>query len=116
MYGGAEHEISLRSGPIWVHLTYQTAFVDDAGKLQMRRDLYNLDSRTLNAIKSARLIASAAPERKAQPDVAAPKPAAPAHRRNVTQRSTEQVSAYPTLFSPAPRVVRPQPARGLIAR
>ena len=33
--------------PIPVHLTYQTAFVDDAGKLQFRHDVYGLDSRTL---------------------------------------------------------------------
>ena len=62
--GGVEHEISLGSGPIWIYLTYQTAFVDDAGKLQTRRDLYNLDSRTLNAIKTARANANPAPERK----------------------------------------------------
>ena len=27
-----------------VHLTYQTAFVDDAGKLQLRDDLYGFDA------------------------------------------------------------------------
>ena len=117
LYGsGVEHEISLGSGPIWIYLTYQTAFVDDAGKLQTRRDLYNLDPRTLNAIKSARATANPPSERKSEPGVATSKPAAPAQRRNVTQRSTEQVTAYPTLFSPAPRVVRPQPARGVIGR
>ena len=26
---GVEQEISLKSGPIWIYLTYQTAFVDD---------------------------------------------------------------------------------------
>src|SRR6516162_7136773 len=54
MYGSVEHEIPLESVPIWIHLTYQTAFVDDAGRLQTRRDVYNLDSRTLAAIRSAR--------------------------------------------------------------
>ena len=53
MFGSAERDITLPA-PIWVHLTYQTAFVDNAGKLQMRRDLYNLDSRTLGAIKHER--------------------------------------------------------------
>ena len=28
-----------------VHLTYQTAFVDDAGKLQLREDIYGFDER-----------------------------------------------------------------------
>jgi len=57
MYGSTEHEIPLESVPIWIHLTYQTAFVDDEGKLQIRRDVYNLDSRTLAAIKSEHGIA-----------------------------------------------------------
>jgi murein L,D-transpeptidase YcbB/YkuD len=68
MYGSAERDISLQSTPIWVHLTYQTAFVDNAGKLQFRRDLYNLDSRTLAAIKRERGIVSPA-EPKAEPRV-----------------------------------------------
>jgi len=37
MYGSTEQEIPLDSVPIWIHLTYQTAFVDDEGKLQIRR-------------------------------------------------------------------------------
>ena len=79
--GGTEQEISLGSGPIWIYWTYQTAFVDDAGKLQIRRDLYNLDSRTLAAIKGAREIANPASESKSEPTMATPAPAAPAHRR-----------------------------------
>jgi murein L,D-transpeptidase YcbB/YkuD len=54
MFGNAQQDVQLQPFPIWVHLTYQTAFVDDAGKLQMRRDVYNLDSRTLTAIKNGR--------------------------------------------------------------
>jgi L,D-transpeptidase YcbB len=71
---GVEQEISLDSGPIWIYLTYQTAFVDDAGKLQIRRDLYNLDSRVLAAIKEAHAagnpvmgVASAAPAQRRKP-------------------------------------------------
>ena len=79
--GGTEQEISLGSGPIWIYLTYQTVFVDDAGKLQIRRDLYNLDSRTLAAIKGAREIANPASESKSKPTMATPAPAAPGHRR-----------------------------------
>jgi hypothetical protein len=62
-------------------LTYQTAFVDDAGKLQTRRDLYNLDSRVLSAIKEARAIANPALESKSEPTMATPASAARAHRR-----------------------------------
>ena len=66
MFGRTEQDIQLQSTPIWVHLTYQTAFVDDAGKLQMRRDVYNLDSRLLAAIKSERGIID--PDRKRAPE------------------------------------------------
>jgi hypothetical protein len=64
MFGSGEQNLQLQPTPIWVHLTYQTAFVDNAGKLQTRRDIYNLDSRTLAAIKSARGATEPTPERK----------------------------------------------------
>jgi murein L,D-transpeptidase YcbB/YkuD len=54
MYGRAEQDLQLQPVPILVHLTYQTAFIDNAGKLQFRPDVYNLDSRTLAAIKRER--------------------------------------------------------------
>ena len=53
MYGSAEQDIQF-STSIPVNLTYQTAFVDDAGQLQTRHDIYGMDSRMLNAIKSER--------------------------------------------------------------
>jgi len=34
-----------------VHLTYQTAFVDDAGKLQIRDDVYGRDARMIAILK-----------------------------------------------------------------
>jgi murein L,D-transpeptidase YcbB/YkuD len=64
MFGTVEQDIQLQPTQIWVHLTYQTAFVDNAGKLQIRRDVYNLDSRILAAIKNERGILESAPERK----------------------------------------------------
>jgi len=54
MFGSAEQDIQLQPAQIRVHLTYQTAFVDSAGKLQMRRDVYGLDARTLAAIRGER--------------------------------------------------------------
>ena len=53
MYGTAETDIQF-STQIPVHLTYQSAFVDDDGKLQFRRDVYGLDGRTIAALKSER--------------------------------------------------------------
>jgi len=50
MYGSDERDIHLTT-PIPVHLTYQTAFVDDAGHLAIREDVYGRDSRLLAALK-----------------------------------------------------------------
>jgi L,D-transpeptidase YcbB len=51
MYGSNERDIPLAT-PIPVHLTYQTAFVDDAGRLMIREDVYGRDSRLLAALKN----------------------------------------------------------------
>jgi murein L,D-transpeptidase YcbB/YkuD len=64
MFGTSEQDIQLESTPIWVHLTYQTAFVDNGGRLQIRRDLYGLDARTLGAIKADRGAVDSAAQRK----------------------------------------------------
>ncbi len=74
MFGRSEQDIQLQPTPIWLHLTYQTAFVDNAGKLQMRRDIYNLDSRTLAAIKRERGNLEPAPERKREQEMAGSSP------------------------------------------
>jgi murein L,D-transpeptidase YcbB/YkuD len=50
MYGTGERDIHLNT-PIPVHITYQTAFVDDAGHLAIRDDVYGRDSRLLAALK-----------------------------------------------------------------
>ena len=44
MFGHDEKIFKLADRPM-VHLTYQTAFVDDAGKLQLRDDIYGFDAR-----------------------------------------------------------------------
>jgi L,D-transpeptidase YcbB len=46
MYGQSEIDIKFPT-PIPVNITYQTAFVDDAGKLQLRRDVYGRDATML---------------------------------------------------------------------
>jgi hypothetical protein len=51
--GGSERDLQLQHASIWVHLTYQTAFVDNSGKLEMRRDIYGLDGRTIAAIRAS---------------------------------------------------------------
>jgi L,D-transpeptidase YcbB len=64
MYGTGERDIHLTT-PIPVHLTYQTAFVDDDGRLAVREDVYGRDARLLAALKSEdRRIADAPVERR----------------------------------------------------
>ena len=53
MFGNDEQDIQFPA-PIPVHLTYQTAFVDDDGHLQIRGDVYGLDSRVMALIKTER--------------------------------------------------------------
>jgi hypothetical protein len=62
MFGSAEVDIQFPTF-IPVNLTYQTAFVDDDGKLQIRRDIYGLDSRMQSAIRSERGMVEMAQER-----------------------------------------------------
>jgi L,D-transpeptidase YcbB len=50
MYGTGEVDIHLQT-PIPVHITYQTAYVDDAGKLVMRDDVYGRDNRYFAVMK-----------------------------------------------------------------
>jgi hypothetical protein len=52
-----------------VHVTYQTAFVDDAGTLQFRDDVYGLDAKLISAMKgSERRVADVAIDRPADPN------------------------------------------------
>ena len=63
MFGGSETNINFPKF-IPVHLTYQTAFVDDAGKLQLREDIYGRDAKMLSILKSnERKVADLAVER-----------------------------------------------------
>ena len=51
MYGSSEIDLKFPT-PIPVNITYQTAFVDDAGKLQFRRDVYGRDATMLALLKN----------------------------------------------------------------
>jgi murein L,D-transpeptidase YcbB/YkuD len=64
MFGNSEIEVRLPTF-IPVHVTYQTAFVDKGGKLQLRDDIYGRDKALLAILKSdERKIADTAIERK----------------------------------------------------
>jgi murein L,D-transpeptidase YcbB/YkuD len=51
MFGGSEINLNFAK-PIPVHLTYQTAFVDQDGKLQLREDVYGRDARMISIMKN----------------------------------------------------------------
>jgi murein L,D-transpeptidase YcbB/YkuD len=73
MFGHDERTFKLVNRPM-VHLTYQTAFVDDAGKLVLRDDIYGFDGR-INAIMHSdeRRIADVAPPQDPKRDLATAK-------------------------------------------
>jgi L,D-transpeptidase YcbB len=56
LYGKGERGITFKT-PIPVHITYQTAFVDDAGKLQVRPDIYGLDKTMIAMLHQDRTVA-----------------------------------------------------------
>jgi L,D-transpeptidase YcbB len=113
MYGTAETDIHFTT-QIPVHLTYQSAFVDDDGKLQFRRDIYSLDSRLISAIKTERAMV--------EPQAERPKEVASSSGSGRKQQAqVRQVNFFEQLFgggvrpAPAPqrRVEAPRPQRGV---
>jgi murein L,D-transpeptidase YcbB/YkuD len=103
MYGGSEQNLQIQPTTVWVHLTYQTAFVDNAGKLQMRRDIYGLDSRTLAAIKSERGNLDREPESKRE-EIAgsSPRKAANPARTGALVQPTYSTPGYARPLQPQP--------------
>jgi murein L,D-transpeptidase YcbB/YkuD len=53
MYGHSEIDLKFPT-PIPVNITYQTAFVDEAGKLQIRKDVYGRDASMIALMKGGR--------------------------------------------------------------
>src|SRR5215213_734442 len=66
MFGNSEIDLRF-TNQIPVHITYQTAFVDEKGHLEIRADLYGRDAQTLAALKSDRRGADI-PVARAQPN------------------------------------------------
>jgi murein L,D-transpeptidase YcbB/YkuD len=79
MVGDEEFEVEF-SKPIPVHLTYQTAFVDDGGHMNLRPDIYGRDAKILERIKSDQRSALAQPRHQADRSVAAQQDSSFMHR------------------------------------
>ncbi len=68
LLGGQERQIDFAQH-IPVHISYQTAFVDEAGKLQFREDVYGLDKAVMAQLQgSERQMADVAMDRPADPN------------------------------------------------
>jgi murein L,D-transpeptidase YcbB/YkuD len=68
MIGGDERQIDFAQH-IPVHISYQTAFVDDAGKLQFRDDVYGLDQKVMELLTGhERAVADVSIERPVDPN------------------------------------------------
>jgi murein L,D-transpeptidase YcbB/YkuD len=69
MFGQDEKTFRLTTRPM-VHLTYQTAFIDDQGKLQIRPDIYGFDARIHAIMRSdERRVADVAPPKDPKRDL-----------------------------------------------
>jgi murein L,D-transpeptidase YcbB/YkuD len=53
MYGRSEIDLKFPT-PIPVNITYQTAFVDESGKLQLRKDVYGRDAAMIALLRNSR--------------------------------------------------------------
>jgi L,D-transpeptidase YcbB len=106
LFGHDEQDIQFPA-PIPVHLTYQTATVEDDGQLVIRRDVYGLDSRVLALIKTERgMIDVASKERDRD---AATSATASAHKPIRQQVMPQSGGFFQALFGggPPPPVGRP---------
>jgi murein L,D-transpeptidase YcbB/YkuD len=70
MYGHSEIDLKF-TNPVPVHITYQTAFIDEHGNLQTREDIYGRDSALLGLLKGDKRQADT-PVARAQPNYSRP--------------------------------------------
>ncbi len=119
MYGRSEIDLKFPT-PIPVNITYQTAFVDDAGKLQFRKDIYGRDATMIAILKNNRGKDLENVVAHAQPSYARPKGALP----NSVSLSDNSFSSGPNFFErlfggggpPTPPAPVGRPARRVFTR
>jgi murein L,D-transpeptidase YcbB/YkuD len=114
MYGRSEIDLKFPT-PIPVNITYQTAFVDDAGKLQIRRDIYGRDATMIGLLKNSRNKDLETLVSHAQPNYSRPKDTLPAGVSFASDNTSSGPSFFERLFGgpstatpPAPVGRRPQ--------
>ena len=93
MFGQDEKIFKLANRPM-VHLTYQTAYVDDAGKLVLRDDIYGFDARIRAIMHSdERRVADVAPPQDPKRDLATMK-----SNQEILSRVERREAANPFVF------------------
>src|ERR1700754_727563 len=109
MFGGSEINIQFPHY-LPVHITYQTAFVDDAGKLQLRKDVYGRDAAMQAILRGARGKDLESVMARSQPGYS--RPAGSSLPSNVAFNS-DYGSSGPSFFDRlfGPRTPPPPPAR-----
>jgi murein L,D-transpeptidase YcbB/YkuD len=112
MYGHSEIDLKFPV-PVPVNITYQTAFVDDAGKLEIRKDVYGRDANMLALLRNTKGRDLETVVAHSQPSYSKPAGGLPA---NVNYASDNGPSFFERLFggprvSPAPPPSRRPPGR-----
>jgi len=113
MFGGSEVNINFPTG-IPDHLTYQTAFVDDAGALQIRDDVYGRDAKLISIMKgSERKVADLAVDRpkgsSSAPVKMPPGSFGPAFSPTFGSAGGSGFSFFGRLFGGSPEAAPPRP-------
>ncbi len=112
MYGQSEIDLKFPT-PIPVNITYQTAFVDDAGKLEFRKDVYGRDANMLALLRSGKSRDLENVVAHSQPNYVRPADGLPNGVRFASDTSSgpsffERLFGGPSTPAPAPQVRRPQ--------
>jgi len=112
MFGNSEIDLRFTQ-PIPVHITYQTAFVDESGHLQIREDIYGRDAQTLAALKTdhrqAEIPVARAGSSQARPPVRLPNGVAGANNSGWGSSSSSGQSFFDQLFGNPIRQEPPKP-------
>jgi murein L,D-transpeptidase YcbB/YkuD len=116
MYGQSEIDLKFPT-PIPVNITYQTAFVDDAGKLEFRKDVYGRDANMLALLRGGKSKDLENVVAHSQPNYVRPAGDLPNGVRFASDTSSgpsffERLFGGPSTQAPAPQVRRPQRRTG----